>query len=619
VIRRIGKAWFSRTRHPSDEELLRFLDGETDARAAKKIRRHLDACWACRARRRKFERAIALFVDHRPAKAEAGANPPPKGWREFDIRLAQLAAEETARPETPRRTGFSWRVAGVLAAGLAIVLLAPEFTVKMSAKELLLAAVNHELWSVKRQPEPVVHERLLVSCSPPLAGESSPVAIESWSDLGRNQTKRNGSPEAWRELDRILRANSMTEVLSASSFHGWWKARASGRGEVSKIRLAGGREGWLLKTGPAPADGPGEIISAEFVVLVSDWSPVRLTLRLRSAPGTRECTFRREGYELLARNHLGADVFGAAPEKPAAELPPPPKPAAIGASAPDITRQEVKALYALHRAGECETGALEIHRDSSGLVLGGVVAGKPEEARVREAVAGLSLLKVELSQAGPGEIPPASRTAADAGEPVTEPAAPGQMPIEPELRRVLEAGHSSDDLDAEVAGFSNQAIGLSLDCWREAWALRRLAKRYEGGSLAELDRTSRWLVEVMIRDHLTSLRSSLAELAALLRPLGIVSTATGDVAPARPEADWTAASAGLLDAMVRMDDEVRRLFSIASGPPTGAGEAGSIESLREKLPVAAVELDWFQRRSTAALAGNPAPRVEPATAAARRQ
>ena len=182
------------------------------------------------------------------------------------------------------------------------------------------------------------------------------------------------------------------------------------------------------------------------------------------------------------------------------------------------------------------------------------------------------------------------------------------MPIEPELRRVLAASHPPDDLDAAVAGFSNQAIGLSLGCWREAWALRRLAKRYEGNGLTKLDRTSRWLVEVMIRDHLTSLRSSLAELAALLRPLGIVTPAAGAGPPARRETDWTAASGGLLGAMVRMDDEVRRLFSVRSGPPTEAGKAGSMESLRERLPAAAAELERFQRRSIAALATETARR-----------
>jgi len=49
--------------HPSDEDLLLFSDGELSARGAARVRRHLAACWNCRARAAKIEAAIGEFME----------------------------------------------------------------------------------------------------------------------------------------------------------------------------------------------------------------------------------------------------------------------------------------------------------------------------------------------------------------------------------------------------------------------------------------------------------------------------------------------------------------------------------------------------------------------------
>ena len=48
--------------HVSDEELLQYLDGESSARHAKRVRSHLGECWRCRSRQLELENAIAEFV-----------------------------------------------------------------------------------------------------------------------------------------------------------------------------------------------------------------------------------------------------------------------------------------------------------------------------------------------------------------------------------------------------------------------------------------------------------------------------------------------------------------------------------------------------------------------------
>jgi hypothetical protein len=48
--------------HPTDQELLLFADGEIRRRHTARIRGHLAACWACRARMAEIESTIADFV-----------------------------------------------------------------------------------------------------------------------------------------------------------------------------------------------------------------------------------------------------------------------------------------------------------------------------------------------------------------------------------------------------------------------------------------------------------------------------------------------------------------------------------------------------------------------------
>jgi hypothetical protein len=88
--------------HPTEEELLLFVDGEMSIRSSSRIRVHLTACWDCRARMAEIEQTITDFVriHHQsvdpmlpPAGGsrallkcqvtELAARPQPESWRRF--------------------------------------------------------------------------------------------------------------------------------------------------------------------------------------------------------------------------------------------------------------------------------------------------------------------------------------------------------------------------------------------------------------------------------------------------------------------------------------------------------------------------------------------------------
>src|SRR5687767_12839062 len=89
--------WSTSDGHPSEDELLLYVDGELATKEAGNIRAHMEACWSCRVRTEKVQEAISSFIDYRNSVLKPLIDPPPHGWRGFDRKLILLAAESGKR------------------------------------------------------------------------------------------------------------------------------------------------------------------------------------------------------------------------------------------------------------------------------------------------------------------------------------------------------------------------------------------------------------------------------------------------------------------------------------------------------------------------------------------
>ena len=122
--------------HPSDEDLLLFSDGELSARAAARVRRHLAACWSCRARDAKIEATIGEFMEiHGQTFGPAG--PPIAGSRA--LLRARLAQSSLNRDGDGGQPSFLSAKARGLAYVCALVLL-----IALGARVLIRYARAHE-------------------------------------------------------------------------------------------------------------------------------------------------------------------------------------------------------------------------------------------------------------------------------------------------------------------------------------------------------------------------------------------------------------------------------------------------------------------------------------------
>jgi hypothetical protein len=184
--------------HPTDEELLAFLDGELDGRALTRIRSHLDGCWPCRGRRDRFNHVIAAFVDVRLDECADREGFPPSAALKLSARLDEVDARAT-RPSLWRRmfwrarAAFAWRPtpaaiaqACVAALMLAIVVVSIGRDPSVSAQELLARTVAAQEARLRPVPQPVVYQRMQVSRRAGAAGASgwreTQQTWEIWSD-----------------------------------------------------------------------------------------------------------------------------------------------------------------------------------------------------------------------------------------------------------------------------------------------------------------------------------------------------------------------------------------------------------------------------------------------------
>ncbi len=109
-------------RHPENDLLLQFLDGELSRRQARQVRLHVEACWQCRTELDELQKLVAECVRYRETIASS-MEPPPQPWADLSRDFARLD-DATASVPLFRRTAFRWALLGAGAVSLVAATLA---------------------------------------------------------------------------------------------------------------------------------------------------------------------------------------------------------------------------------------------------------------------------------------------------------------------------------------------------------------------------------------------------------------------------------------------------------------------------------------------------------------
>src|SRR6266851_1809424 len=195
--------------HPSEDELLLYVDGELAPKVATNLRAHLEACWSCRVRTEKIEEAISTFIDYRNQVLKPLAEPPPHDWRGFDGKLRNLASQAGKPSMFANVRGTLGRIFSapnlslnvrvlmravavtVIVALLAAVLIRFNRTSIVSASEILQRVASAEQHEIANTEQAVVYQKLQVRRKATVSSASEAVTLEVWNDTVNSRARQS--------------------------------------------------------------------------------------------------------------------------------------------------------------------------------------------------------------------------------------------------------------------------------------------------------------------------------------------------------------------------------------------------------------------------------------------
>lgn len=562
-------------RHCSDERLLAYLDGELSLPVAGRVRRHLDSCWHCRNRLGTLEeqaRAVAAAFER---QTYPGSRHIMDARDRFlaDVDLAECVGspEPTFLVSEFRRSRASLVFAVAAACGaLAYFAYSPsrealdpqnllhvaqareasQFRLPMSFHQEF--AVEIEQSEPKRPPR---SSRLRVwregggqRFAARWEGQGGELKYAAWQPAPGEErefepsespgivARRHRSPS--QPLLRILRSSGGSVQEIEHAFFQWLRQREWTLVSLSsEFAWFAAEEGVVLHAERlSAAEGNHIRLTAE-----RDEDDLRLELvleleveSLRPRLQTARISSADQQYEFrLAsrRSTVSASAINASFFRPQSPAIPqvlnrphgsmdahPPASLSMAPSQLDLDTKEVEILYALHRARLCLGEPVEVARlDGRGLRVDAIVEAtdrRDEILAVLKGVSGSPFVEVRVRttdeepglSVGAGELPAIRFTTRD-------------LPIQELLERGLGGQAGRSDLRAEVARLSHSAMLLAEGALAEAWAIRDVSVRFPGRSVQKLRPQTRWLLEVMLRDHVTALSGQVREVRSSLHTI----------------------------------------------------------------------------------------------------
>ncbi len=475
------------TQHPGDELLLRCSDGELPAAEAEAVRKHLAACWQCRAEMDGFERTIAECVRYHRILTEDCMPEPPAPW--FDIYRGMKEIDGH-----PQRRRLAARLIGRLrdwAPG-------PRQWVPATALVVLVLFLFQQF----RQTPSVQAAQLLQKAV--AAARSMPPAPRRIQIRTRTHSLTRvvgaAAPAAATEIEPLFRAAhyNWEDPLSASSFQQWREGLADKQDEVRTVvdPRDPERNHYRLRT----TTGSGELVEATLKLRQRDLRAVEETLRFRND----------EFVEITELPDAVPATPAPAVEMRAAEPPPHALQPVERAASP---AEELQVWAALRRADADLGDPVEVTRSRDRILVSGVGVAPGRQQRIREELSALPRVTVQFSE-------PAVETAEAAApaESVGGKTGPAQLALEQRL-----GGR------AAFEQFSNQVLQISEALMSRAHALRRLAQRFPKPLEDQLSGPERERLRTLREEHAGALLRLAAELQARIEPALPAGAAGGTV------------------------------------------------------------------------------------------
>lgn len=550
-------------KHCSDELLLAHLDGELAPEQELATDTHLKGCWECRTRAAQLEQQIQTVTMALASQSFPGPEQIAKGRQRFLELQQRYESESPLQNNTPpiwQRLRMVAYATPVMLAVLFVLMpsrpagkgplpaIAPkpgEVLARVRAPERAWEHTPvHQVFRAEVReilPKPQVRSARFEVWTEPQGGRFAArwqrdgrLRHGVWrSSDGRAYLYRTKLAEIAPSGDRVLDlADISNDGLDLdqieAQFMDWvrsrqWKPIAFARdmavfADRGGVILEAFREGPVMRLSASKQD---KRMRVEIVIEVDadSYEPRLESVRFESKGRAVELRLARERSEAMSPAEITPALFLPEPSLGSTEVavvapkivPLVPAPEAAVAVAPveNLAVAEIEASYALHRAGACLGEPLELFREGGRVHVRGVVG---TAQRRDELLSALGQLRdqLEIDIRTEAEAVSALAPASAAPERRTE-----VRSMDPPLQRLLNEHYHGDQ--ARIAQLTSKVIASSDRSLTHAWALRRL--QAIDADISSLRQQTRWLHEVMVRDHEAAVRESTAETISLIEPL----------------------------------------------------------------------------------------------------
>jgi len=474
-------------RHPTDEQLLHFADGEMTARASDDIRGHLRACWQCRHELEEIEQTISECVRYRNIVLDTCLPSPPQPWFDIYPRLAridelQIRQRWMTRILEPLAAVWSrprrWVPAIAMIVMIAVVVQQFRQAPAVQAAELLRKAVA----AVDSRPRTARRIRVRTRTQHlTRVIDGSGTSVSKSSDAG-----------SLAGLESLFQAAhySWEDPLSAKSFAAWRDQLPDKRDEVNL-----NPDHYLLRT----STDSGELAEATLKLSTVDLHAVEGVLQFRNSERVEISELPDSAEPSLDASSRVAAAATTLPARPSKSIPR--LEAQPGLATPG---EELAVLEALHRLGADLGDPIEVTRSGGEILVTGTGIGLDRQQEIREKLRTMPRVTVSLSSE------PAESLAPDEGSSSRISVGAGMGPLQAEMERRLGGRAPFEQL-------ADQTFDMADRFMSRAHALRRLAQRFPSDIEAQLTPGERKLLERLRQEHAGALVENVAGVEGRLR------------------------------------------------------------------------------------------------------
>jgi hypothetical protein len=526
--------------HPGEELLLRALDGELPARKARQVRKHLEACWQCRAEMESLEATVAECVRYRK-QVLAGLLPEaPHAWQPLDRGFDRVDAELAATPFWKRlphlAPAWQWGVAVAAAAALLVVAVTQlGQTPSVHAASLL----NRAVAAATAHAVPVRHINIHLR-SGLLISHTLDAAAATLLPL---------PPDIQLEFQAAHYDDA--DPLSARAFQLWRDSLANKTDDVETQPAAENPHEPCYRIHTQAAEG--ELASATLMLRVADLTPVESKFEFRDQNWIQftqvmEPPFQPDGSPVATPHE--------APLRPVV----PSRPAAVAPRSSASISDELQVVTLLHRIGADLGDPVEVSLTEGKVLVSGAGVSPERQRQVHDLLDGAANVEVRFSQPEAAlVIPPtvAPATSADTAN----------VGIQTRLEKQL-GGR------AAFERFSMRVLDGNEAAMSHAYALRSVAERFPAANEASMAAPDRAQLHQLAREHVAALETQVRVIENALAP--VLASLGGKAAAAAPGSDaaWQQAAEDSFRASRRLEV----LLSVMLGVTPGQNPAGDLPS-----------------------------------------